>query len=198
MKKWIPFKRKKIAPGSRKILAALTLSLVMVLTVFIGSVGSEMACAGIAHWSATSPPINQQHVFCGEWNSRKSRPAGFHSRPAGENPTTIGTLTVTQQPNPKGLYGVRWSYAGHPDRRKFSTMFPDTCSRDQVLRSIGYAVKHPGACPAGAPPWAKCGPNKPPQNGRDYCEASDGSIFAIAFATLKDSDKVNTAFPIAE
>jgi Bacterial EndoU nuclease len=191
-------KRRKIKPASEQILAAFALSLAMVLTVFVGSVGSEVACAGISHWSATSPPINQQHVFCGEWNSRKNRPAGFHSRPAGENPTTVGTVTVTQQANAKGLYGVRWSYAGHPDRKKFSTMFPDTCGRDQVLKSIVYAVKHPGACPEGAPPWAKCGPNKPPGNGRDYCEASDGSIFAIAFATLKGSDKVNTAFPIAE
>ena len=181
-----------------KSIVFIALMLAIGLFFLAGSVASETACTGISHWSETSPPINQQHVFCGEWNSRKHRPAGFHSRPAGENPTTVGTLTVSQPPNAKGLYGVRWSYAGHPDRRKFSTMFPDTCNRDQVLNSIVYAVKHPRACPEGAPPWAKCGPNKPAQNGGHYCEASDGSIFTIAFATLRDSDKVNTAFPIAE
>jgi hypothetical protein len=195
---WKLVKRKKIKLASGKILAAFSLSLLMVLTIFVGSVASEMDCAGISHWSATSPPINQQHVFCGEWNNRKNRAAGFHSRPAGENPATVGTLTVTQQPNAKGLYGIRWSYAGHPDREKFSTMFPDTCNRDQILKSITYAVKHPKPCPKDAPRWAECGPNKPPEGGRDYCEASDGSFFTIAFATLKDSDKVNTAFPIVE
>jgi hypothetical protein len=188
----------KVMSKPSKFLSPIVLAIVLALAIFAPPVGSEMECAGISHWSDTSPPINQQHVFCGEWNSRKNRPAGFHSRPAGENPSTVGTLAVTQQPNAKGLYGVRWSYAGHPDREKFSTLFPDSCSRDQVLRSIVYAVKHPGTCPDGAPKWAQCGPNKPSQDAKDYCEASDGSIFTIAFATLKDSAKVNTAFPIAE
>ena len=198
MKKWGPFKQKQITAGPGKFLAAFFSSLFFVLTFFIGSVASEVECVGISHWSATNPPINQQHVFCGEWNNRKNRPAGFHSRPSGVNPSTIGSLSITQQPNAKGLYGVRWSYAGHPDREKFSTMFPDACSQEQVLRSIVYAVKHPVPCPQGAPRWAACGPNKPPQDGEGYCEASDNSIFTIAFATLKNSKKVNTAFPIAE
>lgn len=198
MKKSKPAKRKKIAPGSGKIIAAFSASLVIISMIFIGSVASEMDCAGVSHWSITNPPVNQQHLFCGEWNQRKNRPGGFHSRPAGENPATVGTLAVTQQRNAKGIYGVRWSYIGHPDREKFSTMFPDTCSRDQVLRSIVYAAMHSRPCPQGAPRWAKCGPNKPVQDGQGYCEASDNSIFTIAFATLRDSDKINTAFPIAE
>jgi hypothetical protein len=152
----------------------------------------------MSHWSDTDPPVNQEHVFCGEWNKRKNRPAGFHSRPTGDTPATVGALKITQQPNTQGLYGVRWSYAGHPDREKFSSIFPDTCSRDQVLESIGYAVKHSKACPDGAPRWAKCGPNKPKQGAHGYCEASDDSIFSIAFATLSNSNKINTAFPIVE
>ena len=57
-----------------------------------------------------------------KWNKRKDRPAGFHSRPAGETPATVGTLKITQQPDARGLYGVRWSYAGHPDREKSSSI----------------------------------------------------------------------------
>jgi hypothetical protein len=178
--------------------AWIALAVLVAAATFASPVESGMECAGMSHWSATNPPINQQHVFCGEWNSRKNRPAGFHSRPAGENPDTIGTLTITQSPNAKGLYGVRWTYDGHPDRAKFSTMFPDTCDRDQVLRSIVYAVNHSWACPDGAPRWATCGPNKPPGDNPDYCEAADGSLFTIAFAALRDSNNVNTAFPIAE
>lgn len=176
----------------------LSAILLVGLIISVGSAGSEMDCAGISHWSDSDPPVNQGHVFCGEWNQRKNRPAGFHSRPAGENPATIGTLKITQKPNAKGLYGVRWSYAGHPDRDKFSSMFPDTCSRDQVLKSIVYTVNHPKPCPGGAPRWAKCGPNKPTRGGQGYCEASDKSIFTIAFTTLRNSNKVNTAFPLVE
>ena len=176
----------------------LTVILLVGLIFFACSVASEMDCAGISHWSATNPPVNQQHVFCGEWNKRKNLPAGFHSRPAGETPATVGKLKITQQPNARGLYGVRWSYAGHPDREKYSSMFPDTCSRDQILKSIVYAVNHPRNCPNGAPRWAKCGPNKPTQGGQGYCETSDSSIFSVAFATLRNSNKVNTAFPLVD
>jgi len=188
----------KMIQVQAKLLTYLTVLLLIGFIFFACSVASEMDCAKIPHWSATNPPVNQQHVFCGEWNKRKNRPAGFHSRPASENPATVDTLKITQQPNARSLYGVRWSYAGHPDREKFSSMFPDTCNRDQILKSIVYAVKHPKACPKGAPGWAKCGPNKPKQGGQAYCEASDNSIFTIAFATLKNSNKVNTAFPLVE
>jgi len=176
----------------------LSALLLVGLIVLAGPVGSEMDCAGIAHWSKTDPPVNQQHVFCGEWNKRKNRPAGFHSRPAGANPATVGTLKITQKPDAKGLYGVRWSYAGHPDREKFSSMFPDTCSRSQVLKSIVYAANHHKPCPAGAPRWARCGPSKPTGGSQGYCEASNNWIFTIAFAKLRNSNKINTAFPIVE
>jgi hypothetical protein len=152
----------------------------------------------MSHWSDTNPPINQEHVFCGEWNKRKNRPSGFHSRPGGENPSTIGKLNITQKAGARGLYGVRWSFIGHPDRQKFSSMFPDTCSRDQVLKSVAYAVNNPKTCPKGSPRWAKFGPNKPFKGGQGYCEASDKSIFTIAFATFKKSDKINTAFPLMD
>ena len=181
-----------------KLYLVLTVAMLGAMLFFAGSVTSEMECGSLSHWSSTNPPINQQHVFCGEWNGRKNRPAGFHSRPAGDNPPTVGKLKITQRPNAKGLYGARWSYAGHPDREKFSSMFPDTCSKDQVMQSVLYAVNHPKSCPTGAPRWARCGPNKPSRGGKGYCEAADLSIFTIAFATLRNSNKVNTAFPIVE
>jgi hypothetical protein len=107
-------------------------------------------------------------------------------------------LKITQQPDDRGLYGVRWSYAGHPDREKFSSMFPDTCNQEQILKSIVYAAKNPQSCPDGAPRWAKCGPNRPTQGGQGYCQTSDDAIFTIAFATLRNSNKVNTAFPLVD
>jgi len=105
-----------------KLFTSLTVTLLVGLIFYACSVASEMDCAKISHWSATNPPVNQQHVFCGEWNKRKDRPAGFHSRPAGETPANVGTLKITQQPDARGLYGERWSYAGHPDREKSSSI----------------------------------------------------------------------------
>jgi hypothetical protein len=175
---------------------SLSAILLVGLFLFTGSAGSEMDCGKISHWSKTDPPVNQRHVFCGEWNKRKQRPTGFHSRPAGQNPATIDTLKITQKQNHAGLYGLRWSYAGRPGRDKYSSMFPDTCSRKQVLNSIVYAVNHPKPCPAGAPRWAKCGPNKPAGEEQGYCRAADNSIFTIAYARLKNSNKINSAFPL--
>jgi hypothetical protein len=106
-----------------KLFKYLIVILLVGLILFAGSVASEMDCAKISHWSVTNPPVNQQHVFCGEWNKRKDRPAGLHSRPAGETPATVGILKITQQPDARGLYGVRWSHAGHPDREKSSSMY---------------------------------------------------------------------------
>ena len=128
----------------------------------------------------------------------KTAPQDFIRVPQVKTRPLSAPLKITQKPDAKGLYGVRWSYAGHPDREKFSSMFPDTCSRSQVLKSIVYAANHPKPCPAGAPRWAKCGPSKPTRGGQGYCEASDNSIFTIAFARLRNSNKINTAFPIVE
>ena len=60
--------------------------------------------------------------FAANGMNGKIAPPDFIPRPAGKNPATVGTLKITQQPNASGLYGVRWSYAGHPDREKFSSI----------------------------------------------------------------------------
>ena len=185
-------------PVRLKLLTTLILALLIELIFSAGTAISGMDCAGISHWSATNPPINQHHLFCGQWNARKNRPSGFHSRPAAKNPATVGSLKITQPPNNLGIYGVRWSYAGHPAPEKFSSMFPDSCNRHQILRSIVYAAKNPSPCPRESPRWARCGPNKPIRGGQGYCEAWNDAVFTIAFATLKNSNKINTAFPLVD
>ena len=55
----------------------ISVVLMIGLIFFTESVASEMDCAGILHWSETDPPVNQQHVFCGEWNKRKTAPQAF-------------------------------------------------------------------------------------------------------------------------
>uniref|UniRef100_A0ACD5H622 EndoU domain-containing protein n=1 Tax=Desertifilum tharense IPPAS B-1220 TaxID=1781255 RepID=A0ACD5H622_9CYAN len=57
---------------------------------------------------------------------------------------------MTQPPNAQGIYGVQWRHRDG-SASKFSTFFPDRCSKQQVLNSIAYAATHPIACPATAP-----------------------------------------------
>jgi hypothetical protein len=155
-------------------------------------------CTKLAHWSKRPKPpqVNQVHVFCGEW--KQQTPSGFHSRPGGLDPQTVAQFTISQPANAQGVYGGSWSYHGRPGPTKFSTMFPDTCSMPQVLNSIVYAATHSSRCPANAPHWAVCGPNRPTpslQNAGPFCLADDDTIFLIAMARLR-SGRINTAFPL--
>jgi hypothetical protein len=162
---------------------------------------AEVDCATLPHWVALDNGLqmNQQHVFCGEWIN--NRPKGFHSRPGGVNPAAIQKFTVQDRPNSAGIYTGKWSYNNESDKSKFSSMFPDNCSTEQVLNSISHASAHPDLnCPAGSPGWVKCGKNRPASVAKEelsgYCSI-DQKFFSIGFAAPKN-DKINTAFPIRQ
>lgn len=140
--------------------------------------------------------VNHTHIFCGEVN-RRGRLVGFHSRPQGENPNTVRQFRTTQSVNSRGIYGGEWTYAGSGNPSKFSTMFPDRCTRSQVVNSIAYAQANQVRCPSGSPDWAWCGLNAPSgetDRGR-FCTADDGRNFTIAGATNRDG-RINTGFPL--
>jgi hypothetical protein len=158
----------------------------------------EVDCQALSPWTnfPHPPQVNQMHIFCGEWAN--NTPKGFHSRPGGINPSTVGQFTLSQPPNAQGIYGGQWTYRGRPRSEKFSTMFPDTCSMLTVLNSIVHAINHQAPCPTNAPAWAVCGPNRPhpvfPGAG-PFCDATDGTVFTIAMGLLANR-YVNTAFPL--
>ncbi len=156
---------------------------------------AQINCSGLSHWSSTNPQINLHHIFCGEWDSRRSRPKGFHSRPNGASPNTVGSFQISQSSNRQGIYGINWSYAGYSGKTKFSTMFPDRCTQQQVTNSISYASSNRTSCPSNAPNWAWCGSSAPSANAGQYCNGDDGSIFTVAGAYLNDG-RINTAFPL--
>lgn len=164
------------------------------------SVSARIDCNTLPHWITLSNglQVNQQHIFCGEWS--QDRPKGFHSRPGGINPSTIAQFTIQSKPNAAGIYTGRWSYRHHPDKNKFSSMFPDHCTATQVLNSIRHATANSeGKCPSDSPGWIQCGQNKP-ESGQEekflYC-SKDDKFFTIGFAPPKKG-KINTAFPIFE
>ena len=162
---------------------------------------AEVDCATLPHWVALDNGLqmNQQHVFCGEWTNNRQK--GFHSRPGGVDPATVQKFKVQDPPNSAGIYTGKWSYNNEPDKSKFSSMFPDNCSTEQVLNSISHASAHPDLnCPAGSPGWVKCGKNIPTSVTKKelsgYCSI-DEKFFSIGFAAPKN-DKINTAFPIRQ
>ncbi|HBV20300.1 MAG TPA: hypothetical protein DEF07_01095 [Nitrosomonas sp.] len=160
---------------------------------------AQVECDTLQHWVAleNNLKMNQKHLFCGEWD--RNRPKGFHSRPGGVNPDTVAAFSIQDKANAAGVYTGRWSYKNNPRKNKFSSMFPDRCSTDQVLNSIAYAVENQTQCPEGAPNWTQCGPNQP--GGTEDATASDakycsvnGRFFTIGFAPSRNN-RVNTAFP---
>jgi hypothetical protein len=177
---------------------AAVLGVLAVAAVLAGAddARAQINCAALPQWSATVPPVNQTHVYCGEWDAANQRPKGYHSRPGGQNPAGIVVLQ-TNPANAQGVYSITWEFIAHPGRSKFSTMFPDACTQAQVLTSIVYAANHPApACPPGAPAWATCGPsrpNAPPYAA--YCSGANATALTIAFALLPNGN-VNTAFPV--
>lgn len=158
---------------------------------------AQVACPANPHWTATVPPINADHVFCGEVRANGTA-AGFHSRPGGVNPATVANFVINQPANANGVYGgnVTLVNPNGPNPTKFSTMFPDSCTQAEVVQSILYAHANQVACPAGAPGWASCGLNRPDPAAGGHCVGDDAATrFYIAFGTLGNGN-INTAFPL--
>jgi hypothetical protein len=157
-------------------------------------------CTTLPHWMTLKNglQVNQKHVFCGEWKDNRSK--GFHSRPGGVNPSTVRSFTVQDLPDAAGIYTGKWSHKNDSGRSKFSSMFPDNCSMEQVLNSISHASTNPERnCPEGSPRWVKCGKNRPVGDTRElsgYC-SKNGQFFLIGFAESRDN-KINTAFPLRQ
>lgn len=177
-------------------LFGLTLAAWAIAIAPLAQSAQGITCNPQDKWIAASnaQQINQLHIFCGE--SQGDRISGLHSRPNGQNPPTVAQLQITQPPNAQGIYGVQWRHRDG-SASKFSTFFPDRCSKQQVLNSIAYAATHPITCPATAPRWAWCGRNSPRENSQQFCQANNGTPFAIAGARLRDG-RINTAFPIRQ
>ncbi len=154
-------------------------------------------CGSSSHWvvAYNNHQVNHAHIFCGEVN-RSGQVVGFHSRPRGQNPSTVRQFRITQSLNGQGIYGGEWTHAAGGGT-KFSTMFPDRCTDEQVINSIAYAESNPVRCPSGAPNWAWCGLNGPTETTQQarFCTASNGSSYTVAGATNRDG-RINTGFPL--
>lgn len=131
-------------------------------------VAAQVACPQAN--SGGNPVVQNQHVFCGEVSGNPLVAKGFHSRPGGHNPNSIGILpgtTALQVPMaPVGIYALRQfniTENGNTRLKALSTMFPDACTQANVVTAIQHAANGAAAngqfvgtsgnaCQAGNPP----------------------------------------------
>lgn len=138
---------------------------------------SSHASASGEKWSDTNPNINQWHIFDGEIN-RRGKPVGYHSRPNGQDPETARIKSIRDSPNRSGVYTATIEIRdGNQWKEKFSSFFPDSMSRDDVLNAVLNAYN-----------------NSNDRNAQPF-EGPSGLGFKIQGYT-SNKGGINTAFPI--
>ena len=92
--------------------------------------------------SGGTPPVNAQHIFCGEINN-SGKAVGFHSRPGGKNPESVsGTPEPRNDPHIPGVYTLSQFHIAQGGRgavKALSTLYPDHCSAQDVIAAIQHA-----------------------------------------------------------
>lgn len=110
-------------------------------------------------------------------------------------PRTPYVLGVRDLRPIQGAHGVRiGTVLFLTGQTKISTFYPATCSEDQIVASIRYAIaqrKRPKSGGAGF--VAPSAPNSPSENA-GYCVGDDGHPFQMHYTLLPRGD-VATAFP---
>ncbi len=157
-----------------------SLPIFLIALLFLLATGGQLQAKSTNHqWSKTSPEINLGHIFEGAIN-RKGKPTGFHSRPGGQDPKHARLIQVKARANKSGVYTATVEvYDPHTKqwKEKFSTLFPDSMSRDQVIDAILHAFK-----------------NRTTGNKTKW-EGPSGKGFTIQ-GYLNKRSNINTAYPL--
>lgn len=155
--------------------------------------GLTIACGiGQQHWSATQPPVNLSHIFCGELN-RRDKAVGLHARPGGALPATAQDFTLVKAPDADGVYEARFRIGeGRRWREKQrSSFFPDHCEPADILASILFAEAQSPT----RPKFRGASGPEPRQDG--YCYGLTGRPLTLEGWLLPDGPKrINTAWPV--
>jgi hypothetical protein len=115
----------------------------LVLILLLTPAGPLFGRSTRQQWSRTSPEINLSHIFEGAINSR-GKPTGFHSRPGGRDPRHARLKKIKAGPNRRGVYTAKVEIYDPQSGRwkeKFSTFFPNTMNRQQVIEAVLHAWK---------------------------------------------------------
>ena len=158
--------------------------LLAMLAIPMGA-NAQVACPHAV--AAGAPPVEAQHIFCGEINSA-GKAVGFHSRPGGINPASVrDTGAPKPKPGHPGIYNLsnfHITQNGKTATKTISTMYPDKCSMDDVLTAIRHA-------------WRTGHKDGQQFNGMSGpgCTDANGKEFPIQGFTTPNGGRIRTGYP---
>jgi hypothetical protein len=169
---------KKKRPRGWLLLIVLVAFAMITLIPWGAAAARDQKRSAVTVWSATSPAINETHLFAGYIN-RKGDPVGFHSRPGGHDPGNARVTSIVDPPNKAGIYTARVQVRASGGRwlSKQSTFFPDSMTRKSVVQAVLHAYQH-----------------RTSKSSAKFSGPS-GSGFTIEGYLLPDG-RINTAFPV--
>ncbi|MEN5094029.1 EndoU domain-containing protein [Pseudomonas protegens] len=146
--------------------------------------------------------VNTKHIFCGQV-TKSNEAEGFHSAPGGINPTTVKATTKAQIPGSTDIYKYKNFGVRNDDKSPWvtklaSTIFPDTCTGDQVIASIEYATSMMITCSDKNNPNEQCGRSAPFKNtSGNYCTSvsSGGSFNLRVILSANNKKYIISAYP---
>lgn len=148
---------------------------------------------------AKETDIDVPHIFCGAV-SKSGRSSGYHHRYKGKDAQTARLDEIISENKATGVYvgrGVEiWDGGSWVRKKGISSFFPDTCSIEQVLRSIDHASRNI-QCRYRNGKWSgQSAPASSKGNGQ-YCLGNDGSVLTVqGYFERRTQNEVATAWPL--
>ncbi|MBE7638363.1 hypothetical protein GUA87_16010 [Sneathiella sp. P13V-1] len=118
------------------------------LTAFVFVVllldASSVIARSSSDWSETDPSVNLTHIFLGEIN-KKGKATGLHHLKGGQPTQNARLKKILSTANRFGIYTAMIQIRDLKNntwKEKFSSMFPNTYSKQQVLDVILKAYRN--------------------------------------------------------
>lgn len=177
----------------------LLTGLYMILTDSMVSAENRLCRLGYPAWSDTEPTVDRGHLFCGGINS-KGRATGYHHRGGGNDTNSARIRSITDINSKTGVYVSDSVLVFNGDdwvkKRNISSFFPDTCSSEQVIRSIAYAAANI-ECQNSSGKWS--GRSAPYKDENQYCLGKDGEHLILnGYWRTPSAKRVATAWPLID
>ena len=158
------------------------------------------------------PRIKLKHIFKGDDKGSRRPPTGYHSTIddggiiSSKSANGEKEFRNTSSKNTQGVYETSWRFkrsnGTYSPWKSKSTMFPDDCSKNQVISSIRYAYNSPVTI-SGNYKQGPGGGSTPSSTDLTYlCYGTDNSPLIIQFfknnhtGSPNDNTTLDTAFPL--
>jgi hypothetical protein len=209
----------KITNFCKNILTAISAISIFLLSVNLASASviddiGKLECDASVNYPNLAPPhtkylLNVGHIFCGNVHiDDDAEPigSGFHVMYDDDLPETVDL--GDQKPK----YPINKDFPEYsrftifqrvteafrakpvPGIKQKSTLFPTYCSREQVVNSILYSVRH-DQCKKGSAYYGLSGPGGPFAASNDYCYSNEEQAPFYIKGWASDN-MIKTGFPL--